>query len=122
MRRAPAVCSTHGCPADATRDGKCATHRRKWDNTRRRERLTVNGWEEQRRAKRIIQRDNTRCHACGLLGTDQADHLIPLCDGGTDDETNMAAIHATPCHETKTASERARATRRGGVAPPTQSR
>lgn len=110
-RRAPAVCSTHRCPNDAIRDGRCATHQRKRP---KRTTVTVSGWEEQRRAKRVIARDGGRCYICGLLGADEADHVIPLGEGGADDESNMAAVHATPCHDEKTKAERARARRRVG--------
>lgn len=112
------MCIVHGCPHDATKDGRCPTHQRKWVNRNRRDHLTVSGWEEQRRAKRVIARDGGRCYLCGLYGADQADHVVPLFEGGQDDEhTNMHAVHATPCHEEKTKTERARARarRRHGV-------
>lgn len=101
--RAGTICNLHGCPDDATSDGRCEQHQRKRP---KRTTVTVSGWEEQRRAKRVIARDGTRCHVCGLLGADEADHVIPLEQGGADDESNMAAIHGEPCHARKTEAER----------------
>lgn len=54
-------------------------------------------WRE-RTVPRIIRRDNGICWICGQPGADTADHIIPVADGGTDDETNLAAAHHTPCN------------------------
>jgi 5-methylcytosine-specific restriction protein A len=53
----------------------------------------------------VIARDHGRCHVCGEQGADQADHVVPVSAGGIDHDSNMAAIHRTPCHTTKTARE-----------------
>lgn len=112
MRRAPAVCAQHQCPADAVKDGRCHEHRRKWDNTNRKARLTVtSGWAEQRRAANVIARDGGVCHLCGLMGADQADHILALAEGGADDPSNMAPIHSQ-CHARKSKAEQARANTR----------
>jgi len=54
-------------------------------------------------------RDNFICHVCVQPGADQCDHITPVAEGGTDDDDNLAAIHAMPCHMTKTQREAARA-------------
>lgn len=105
--RAGAVCSTRGCPEDATNEGRCPLHQRK----RPKRTVSVSGWEEQRRAKRVIARDQGQCYVCDLLGADHADHVIPLSQGGADDESNMAPIHSHPCHARKSEQERLAAIR-----------
>jgi len=76
---------------------------------RRTPRSLLSGWEQQRRAQRVIARDGGICHVCHRPGADQADHVVSLLDDGRDDETNMAAIHAHPCHTDKSRAEAARA-------------
>lgn len=74
-----------------------------------------------RRAKRIIRRDNGICHVCGKPGANQADHITPLAEGGTEDDHNLAAIHARPCHLRKTLAEAARGrARKSRRRPPEQ--
>lgn len=83
----------------------CTEHVKKpWQGSTRRSR-TVSGWEQQRRAKRILLRYDGICHVCGLPGADQADHVVPLSQGGEDTEENLRPIHSTPCHEAKTERE-----------------
>lgn len=88
----------------------CAAHPRKpWGDSRRRERSTLSGSRQQRRARYVISRDDTICHVCGNPGADQADHIIALAAGGADTVANMAAIHSDPCHRLKTERESAAA-------------
>jgi 5-methylcytosine-specific restriction protein A len=49
------------------------------------------------------------CQVCGRLGR-IVDHIIPLWEGGSDDEDNKQTI-CPPCHEAKSAEE---ARRRAG--------
>jgi len=65
----------------------------------------LSGSRQQKRARFILNRDDTICHVCGRPGADQADHIIPLAHGGADSTENMAAIHSEPCHREKTARE-----------------
>jgi 5-methylcytosine-specific restriction protein A len=84
---------------------RCERHRRRpWANSDRRQR-TVSGWEQQRRAKRVLERDYGICHVCREWGADAVDHVTPLSQGGKDDESNLAPIHSEPCHRLKTARE-----------------
>jgi 5-methylcytosine-specific restriction enzyme A len=89
----------------------CPEHKpQPWENSRRRQRVTVSGWEEQRRAKRVLARFLFACHWCGRSNpqADQVDHVVPLAEGGADDESNLAPIH-DHCHVEKTQAEAKRA-------------
>lgn len=57
-----------------------------------------------RRRKRILRRDQGICYICGALGADEVDHVIPVSQGGGDEDENLAAIHGT-CHAKKTQAE-----------------
>lgn len=88
----------------------CPDHQRKpWEGSRRRENTTLTGWEQQKRAKHVLNKHDTICHVCGQPGANQADHVVPLAEGGADTEENMRPIHDDPCHREKTAAEAARA-------------
>lgn len=76
---------------------------------RRGPRTSLSGSAEQARARRVIHRDGGICYVCRQPGADQADHVIPIVEGGADDEDNMRAIHGAPCHADKTRAEAARA-------------
>lgn len=105
MTRAAKPCNTPGCPNLQP----CPAHQPEpWASSTRRER-TVSGWEQQRRARRVIATHHGICHWCGQPGADEADHVIPLSEDGPDTEENMRPIHARPCHAEKTAAEAARA-------------
>lgn len=81
---------------------------------------TPTSWSGQRRsfptavAQRIIRRDKV-CQGCGSKGPLQADHIVPHAEatllGWTqaeiDSESNGQAL-CIPCHEAKSARERAR--------------
>lgn len=61
----------------------------------------------------IASRQEFKCNVCKNLFTDawQIDHTVALCDGGSDEESNMQAL-CCPCHKDKTAAEaRARTTK-----------
>lgn len=53
----------------------------------------------------IMNRDRGICHVCGGEGADQADHVIPLAEGGAHHTDNGAPIHSEPCHKNKTQDE-----------------
>lgn len=52
------------------------------------------------RARRIIARDGGICRLCGEPGANTADHIVEKRQGGTDDDANLRAVHAT-CHNTR---------------------
>lgn len=102
--RACAVC------AKPSPEPYCAAHKPKpWATSRRKSRLTLSGSKEQARRRRILYRYLGTCHICGKQGADQVDHVVPLAEGGADDELNLAPIHSEPCHRQKTAAEAKRA-------------
>lgn len=64
--------------------------------------------------QRIKFRDKFTCQICGVV-TDQLeiDHIVPLCKGGTDEDSNKRAL-CIPCHESKSQKERGVRVRRHG--------
>ena len=73
----------------------------------------LSGWEEQRRSRRVLERDD---HACYFRGPDcigvatQVDHITPTYKGGAVTEDNLAAI-CEPCHRAKSRREAAESRR-----------
>lgn len=59
-------------------------------------------------APRILRRDGYRCYLCDdhTRPADTVDHVIPVSQGGTHDDANLAAAHQDPCHAAKTERER----------------
>lgn len=66
----------------------------------------MSGSREQKRAQYVLERDDTICHVCGHPGADEADHVVPLSQGGSDTLDNLKPIHREPCHREKTLRER----------------
>ena len=70
-------------------------------------------WMTQR--QRIQTRDACTCAGCGLVRIDhEVDHIVPLEQGGSNDDSNLQLLCSGPdgCHTKKTAREaRARAGR-----------
>jgi len=57
--------------------------------------------------KRILQRDGRQCYRRGpqcIGAATQVDHVIPHSQGGSHDDSNLAAI-CKPCHDEKTKVE-----------------
>ena len=67
-----------------------------------------NDWARTKR--RILNRDRRRCYVCGASAV-TVDHVVPVAEGGSHDDRNLAAICGT-CHDTKTKAEAARGVRR----------
>lgn len=53
----------------------------------------------------MLRRDHGVCYVCHRAGADQVDHVVPVSQGGSDEDDNLAAIHSQPCHARKTAAE-----------------
>ncbi len=51
------------------------------------------------------------CRACGLRPSTEADHIVPVAEGGTDAVTNGQGL-CTPCHTAKTKQEQTRGMQR----------
>ena len=64
-----------------------------------------------RKRDRILKRDGYMCQCEECRGmkrvADEVDHITPLSQGGTDDDSNLRAIASRPCHARKTAREAA---------------
>ena len=110
--RAKKICTaTLDCPHQQP----CPDHPKKaWQGSRRRERTRLSGSRQAKRSKYILQKYDTICHVCGHPGSNEADHVVPLAEGGADTTANMRPIHSDPCHKAKTQAEaqRARAAKR----------
>lgn len=106
-------CVECGAISDQTR---CPKHRRPaWQETTPRRTRTRNGWAQQRRARHVLNLHAGICHICNRPGADQADHVIPLSQGGPDTIANMRPIHSTPCHANKTQAEAGAGRNRGAT-------
>ena len=68
-------------------------------------RTSTPAWKRTRKA--VLDRDGWACQTCGSPAS-EVDHITPHAQGGSDDETNLAAICAA-CHRTKTSAEAAAA-------------
>ncbi|OJU83498.1 MAG: hypothetical protein BGO11_13320 [Solirubrobacterales bacterium 70-9] len=101
IRKACVVC---GKLSDRNR---CERHRRPaWgDRPVRENRSKLSGSAQQKRARRVLEAHYWVCHVCREFGSDEVDHVIPLSQGGADDESNLRPIHSEPCHRLKTAEE-----------------
>ena len=54
----------------------------------------------------VLAEEKYTCRQCSGRATD-VDHIIPACDGGTDDRSNLQALCGS-CHRTKTGKDAAR--------------
>lgn len=67
----------------------------------------IRGRPLQRTRARLLRREPL-CRLCARRGrfaaATQVDHIIPLCDGGADDDSNRQPI-CDDCHARKTAAE-----------------
>ena len=41
---------------------------------------------------RILKRDGYRCYLCGAPGCRKVDHVVPVSQGGGEEDSNLAAI------------------------------
>ncbi|MRW86791.1 HNH endonuclease [Pseudoduganella sp. FT26W] len=111
---APRPCSFPTCSV-LVRDGsgRCAKHPRdQWKKTTPTKRITGRRLQAMRVA--LFSR-HPLCAECLRQGratpATQRDHVIPLAEGGLDDETNEQAL-CQDCHDEKSERERQRGTKR----------
>ena len=122
-RAAPRPCSHRGCRALALDgSGRCAQHPREaWVKTTPTKRITGRRLQKMRAALFARQPLCVICLVNDRVSVaTQRDHIVPLEEGGKDDETNEQAL-CEPCHEAKSKGEatrgrwRHRAGQSGGV-------
>jgi 5-methylcytosine-specific restriction enzyme A len=69
------------------------------------------GTEWDHRRARILKRDCYQCLACKRAGrltaATHVDHIVERADGGGEDDGNLQSL-CRPCHDAKSAAERAR--------------
>lgn len=110
MPRAPKPCGHPGCTNLATHGNRCDEHHRAHNWTRypsaRNTILTDREREQFRRA--VLRRDRT-CKACHSRPATEADHIVPIAAGGTNDPTTNGQGLCSPCHAAKTRAERGHA-------------
>lgn len=104
--RPPRACPHTGC----TRSLPCPLHPRdRWaEGASGYER---DGWAWAETVKRVLARDRFVCYVCLLDVAVTADHVIPVAEGGSSDDSNVAAICAR-CHAIKSQAEALRGRRR----------
>jgi 5-methylcytosine-specific restriction protein A len=106
-KSAPRPCTMHGCNALVSDgSGRCVQHpRAAWFKTTPTKRIT--GRRLQAMRARLFAR-NPLCVACQDQGravaATQRDHVIPLAEGGIDDESNEQGL-CEACHDAKSAQE-----------------
>ncbi|MGH3578677.1 MAG: HNH endonuclease, partial [Mycobacterium sp.] len=111
-RRSPKLCAELGC-AELVDSGtrRCAQHEREraWRGVDSKRSGTA---EHKARRLRVLKRDGYQCQlryagTCVGSATD-CDHIIPLSEGGTDNDDNCCAA-CRPCHQRKSSHEGHRA-------------
>jgi 5-methylcytosine-specific restriction protein A len=91
-------CCVRGCP-NLVLKGRCSAHAQQ--GAPRRPTTLVSSYAWQQTRKHFLAQ-HPDCEDCGAPAT-QADHRIPTRQGGTSDESNLAARCAS-CHSRKTAA------------------
>lgn len=111
---APRPCSHPGCGVlVADGSGRCPRHPKPaWAKTKPTKRVT--GRKLQRLRAELFQRDPL-CAECKKHGrialATQRDHVVPLEEGGSDDDGNVQGL-CLPCHDAKSKAERVRGLQR----------
>jgi 5-methylcytosine-specific restriction protein A len=118
--KAKRPCRSPMCPGKTqSKHGYCEAHEHLasgWNNPARgTAEQRGYGWEWRKKATEILKRDRylcqcENCKGCHLPAS-EVDHVIPKTRGGTDEDSNLAAIN-TDCHKEKTRREAVEARRR----------
>ena len=103
MTRALSTCAEPRCPRPAVKKGRCLEHQLPDQWRAGKSGYDRNGWEWQRTVARILARDRGVCYRCGGQAV-TADHLIPRSQGGSDQDSNLAAVCAS-CNRDKALRE-----------------
>ena len=90
---APRICGCGAIIPAGRPCPRCATKRVRTDETDRS--YGTQAWRKT--ALSIIWRDRGICSICGKPGADTAHHVIEKRNGGSDDPSNLKAIHRS-CH------------------------
>lgn len=107
-RSAPKKCSFVGCrKLVSDGSGRCEDHARPAWVKRKEVTKRITGRRLQKMREDLFMREPL-CAECKQAGrvtlATQRDHIIPLFEGGPDDETNEQGL-CVPCHETKSLAE-----------------
>ncbi len=101
-------CLSPGCPNVVGRGAqRCDEHDLgPWDHKRTfQERYGVTRSEWAKIRARVIRRDHGRCVDCSSRQRLEADHIVPVSQGGSSDLDNLATRCRT-CHQAKTNADR----------------
>lgn len=107
---APRPCSHTGCRVLATAGGRCADHQREVWIKRPAETKRIGGRKRKALRAALFAREPL-CAECRVVLAEERDHIVPLGEGGKEDDSNTQGL-CIPCHEVKSAAERLRARRR----------
>jgi 5-methylcytosine-specific restriction protein A len=106
------ICNMPGCPVPVER-GRCAEHAEKpWAGSTRGKATGSTAWKKTR--ARVLRRDRNRCQLCTdhegrhLWPGNIVDHIVPVSEGGSDDDSNLQTL-CDACHRKKTLDEARRA-------------
>ncbi len=111
------LCGARGCRNYVQGGNYCPDHQRSaWQSSNRNpaHSATQRGYGAEWRAIRgqVLSRDKCVCAICGKPGANEVDHITPKASGGTDDLSNLRAVHKA-CHQHKSSSEGGTASRAG---------
>ena len=106
------ICTHPGCYERVT-SGRCEAHSRPaW--TKAQPTVRIRGWQLQRLREQLFAHEPL-CRICRAAGVvtpaTVRDHVVPLFEGGRDDESNVQAL-CQSCSDAKTQAESKRGQRR----------
>lgn len=73
-----------------------------WKGSTRGKTTSTTEWKRLR--LQVLDRDRGVCYLCGQAGATEVDHRLNVAAGGTDELSNLGAVH-TDCHRKKTSAE-----------------